>query len=144
MEEATKKLLEECSSGCRMAVDSMEQVKKYITGDKMENVISDYKEKHKQLGERVDMMLRNGGSEPKEPGMAASAFSWITTEVKMKMNDDDSQISKLMMNGCNMGIQSISGFLNQYNDASQESKALARELVRTEESFMKDLKQFLY
>lgn len=143
MEESTKKLLEECSLGCKMAASSMEQVSKYITGDRLGDVIADYKEKHEQLGKKADHILQHVGEEPKEPGMAVSAYSWLTTEMKMKLNDDDAEISKIMMNGCNMGIQSISGFLNQYEDASQESKELARELVQTEESFMKDLKQFL-
>ncbi len=143
MEEATKKLLEECSQGCRMAVSSMDQVGKYITGDHMENVINDYKEKHQQLGRQADGMLKEEGKEPKQPGAAASAMSWITTEMKMKLNDDNSQISMLMMDGCNMGIQSISKALNQNEAASPESKTLARELVRTEEAFMQDMKQFL-
>lgn len=143
MEEATRKLLEECSEGCKMAVSSMDQVSKYVRGEKLESVIADYKQKHQKLEKKADAMLQRGGGEPKEPGMAASAFAWVTTEMKMKLNDDNSQISKLMMNGCNMGIQSISGFLNQYENASGESRALAGELVETEESFMKELRQFL-
>lgn len=143
MEEATKKLLEECSQGCKMAVSSMDQVGKYVNGSQMESVLSEFKEKHKKIGAKVDELLKKGGAEGKEPGAAASAFSWITTEVKMKVNDNDSQISKLMMDGCNMGIQSISSFLNQYSAASGESKKLAFELVETEESFMQELKQFL-
>ncbi len=143
MEEVTKKLLEECSLGCQMAVDSMNQVGKYVNGSRMEEVLSDYKAKHRRIGERVDEMLKSAGEEGKEPGMAASAFSWITTEVKMKLKDDDKQISKLMMNGCNMGIQSISGCLNQYTAADEKSRKLAEELVETEEKFMKELRQFL-
>ena len=48
-----------------------------------------------------------------------------------------------MMDGCNMGIQSVSEYLNQYPQASQESKSLAKKLVETEEMFMKELKKFL-
>lgn len=42
-----------------------------------------------------------------------------------------------------MGIQNISGAMNQYGGASADSKKIARELVQTEEAFMKDLKEFL-
>jgi len=143
MEEATIKLLEECSQGCRMAVESMDQISKYVTGDRMENLLSDYRRKHDQLGKRVDEMLKEGGAQPKQPGVAASAMSWVTTEVKMKLKNDNSQISTLMMDGCNMGIQSISKAMNQNAAASKESRGLAQELVRTEESFMQDLKEFL-
>ena len=61
----------------------------------------------------------------------------------MKLNDDNSRISQILMDGCNMGIQNISGAMNQYGAASADSKKIARELVQTEEAFMKDLKEFL-
>lgn len=143
MEDVTRKLLEECSQGCKMAVSSINQVFPHVRDEKLENVMRGYKNKHEQIGKEVDEILKSEGEPGKEPGAAATAFSWITTEVKMKMNDDNSKISELMMDGCNMGIQSISGAMNQYENASGESMQLARRLVDTEESFMKELKEFL-
>jgi hypothetical protein len=143
MEEVTRKLLQECSQGCQMAVASMNQVSPHVNGDQLNNVIQEYKKKHEQLGKKADDMLKEGGAQRKEPGMAASAFAWMTAEVKMKLHDDNSQIARLMMNGCNMGIQSISGFMNDYVAASEESMSLARDLVHMEEDFMKDLKDYL-
>lgn len=143
MEDGTRKLLEECSQGCQMAVGSINQVFPHVSDEKLGKVVRSYKSKHEQLGREADDMLRTEGAQGKTPGAAATAFSWITTEVKMKLNDDNSKISELLMNGCNMGIQSISGAMNQYADASGESLELAKKLVSTEESFMKDLKEFL-
>ena len=143
MEDVTRKLLEECSQGCRMAVGSINQVFPHVSDEKLENVMRGYKNKHEQIGKEADEMLKAEGAQGKSPGAAAAAFSWITTEVKMKMNDDNSKISQLMMNGCNMGIQSISGAMNQYETASSESMQLAQRLVDTEEAFMKELKDFL-
>ena len=58
----------------------------------------------------------------------ASAFSWLSTEMKMMFKDDNNQIAKIMMNGCNMGIQSISEDINKYSNASSESVSLAKSL----------------
>lgn len=143
MDQATKNLLNECSSGCKMAVDSMNQVSKFVSEGKLKKVIEDCKEKHEQLDKKVSDLLKESGETEKQPGMAASAFSWMTTEIKMKLNQDDSQAAKLLMNGCNMGIQSISEMMNQNVCASKESCSLAQELVKTEEDFMKELEQFL-
>lgn len=143
MDQATKNLLCECSSGCKMAVDSMNQVSRFISEEKFKKIIADCKEKHEQLDKKVSALLKEGGETGKQPGMAASAFSWMTTEIKMKLNQDDSQAAKLMMNGCNMGIQSISEIMNQNACASKESRSLAQELVKTEEDFLKELEQFL-
>lgn len=143
MDQATSSLLKECSSGCLMAVDSMNQVSRFVTDEKLEQILISYKKKHEQLEQKAAGLLKTAGEEVKQPGMAASAFSWITTEVKMKLKQDAAQVSKLMMNGCNMGIQSISEAINQNQCASKESRSLAEELVKTEEDFMKDLQQFL-
>ena len=73
----------------------------------------------------------------------ASAFSWLSTEMKMMFKDDNTKIAKIMMNGCNMGIQSISEDINKYSNASSESVSLAKKLVKAEENFMRDLERFL-
>ena len=73
----------------------------------------------------------------------ASVFSQLTADMKLMIKDDNHQIAKLMMNGCNMDIQSISKYVNEYNEASQEVQDLCEDLVKIEEDFMKDLKQFM-
>ena len=143
MEEDTRKLLEECNSGCKMAVSSMEQIQDYVTNKELDQVIAKSKENHQKLEAESTKMLKELGEEQKEPGMMVTAFSWFTTEVKMLMKDDNAQIAKIMMNGCNMGIQSISETMNKYDKASKESKALAEKLVKEEENFMKELKGYL-
>lgn len=61
----------------------------------------------------------------------------------MMAKDDNKQAAKIMMNGCNMGIQSITETMHQCKDASNESMSLAKKLVRTEEEFMGEMKKFL-
>lgn len=143
VDNSTKKLLEECSSGCKMALNSMEQVKKFIQDEKLGEVMEDYEKKHRKLEIESTRMLAHAGQEEKDPPAAATAFSWVTTEAKLRLNNSSSQIAKLMMDGCNMGIQSISEAVNKYQNASKASTDLAQELVTTEERFMGDLKDFL-
>ena len=143
MEEHTKKLLEECNSGCKMAVNSMDQVSEYIEDEKLSQVVGVYRDKHKKIEDKSSELLQRYGETGKEPGAAASVFSWFTTEIKLMLKDDRNQIAKLLMDGCNMGIQSISEAVNDNPEASRESKAAAKRLVKELENFMKDLKPFL-
>jgi len=48
-----------------------------------------------------------------------------------------------MMNGCNMGIQSIAKCQNECRDASREARQIAEGLIHTEEDFMGRMKEFL-
>ena len=143
MEKQTICLLDECNSGCKMAIQSMEQIKEYITDKKLLQIIDSYTQKHRELEKETSLQLEEYGKMEKEPGVMATAMSWITTEVKMHMNNDNSQIAKLMMNGCNMGIQSISQCINKNQTASEKSIQLAKRLVKTEEDFMGEMKSFL-
>lgn len=143
MNEDTRKLLEECNSGCKMALGSMKQVKEYIQDEKLKKIVESYKQKHKQLEIESSNLLKGAGNSEKEPGVMASMFSWFTTEMKLMIEDDGHQIAKLMMDGCNMGIQSISEYQNKYKEASKEATELAKKLVKTEENFMQEMKQFL-
>ncbi|MDD6212768.1 MAG: hypothetical protein PUB22_06450 [Clostridiales bacterium] len=143
MNQDTKCLLRECNSGCKMAIRSMDQVKEYVRDEKLERILGQYKKKHEDLEERSSQMLREGNTEEKEPGPMAAAVSWLTAEAKLMLKSDCSQIAKLMMDGSNMGIQTISACQNKHSEASRESMDLARELVKIEESFMGEMKAFL-
>ena len=143
MNEDTQKLLEECTKGCRMAINSMEQIKDYVRDDKQLELIESYREHHEELEEEATKLLEQDGKEEKLPGVMVSAFSWITAEMKLMMREDSTQIAKLMMDGCNMGIQSVSEQQNKYGAASEEAKNIARRLVKLDEDFMSEMKQFL-
>ena len=143
MDEQTRKLLEECSSGCRMATDSFGQVREYVRDTNLLRLIDDYTEKHRQLEEEAASLLKEAGNEEKEPGVMASTLSWFTTGIKLTMDSSNSQVAKLLMDGCNMGIQSVGKFLNQYDQATKESRRLAEKLLQDEEDFMGKLREFL-
>lgn len=136
-------LLKEVDSGCKMAINSMNQITGYEMEPKLEHLINHYKYKHMEIQKQAAEMLYKDGHSEKEPGMMASAMSKVSTDMKMFMKDDHTQVAKIMMDGCNMGIQSIAENINKCTQASKESIGLAKNLIRTEEDFMCDLKQFL-
>lgn len=137
------RLLQECNSGCKNATNSMEQVKEYIKDPKFEELIDDYNRKHIAIGEECQRLLEQCGEDGKDPSAAARAVSWIGTEVKLALNDTTSKIAGIMMDGCNMGLKSVSGYRNQYSAASPQSVRLADNLISTEQNFMRDLMPFM-
>lgn len=126
-----------------MALNSINQILEYVQDEMLEHTILEAKEEHEKLEKKCGELLRKQGEHEKQPGFAAEAFSKITTDVKMMMNGGNCQIAKLLMDGCNMGIQSISECRNQNQDASKEAMDLAAKIIRSEEEFMKRLRVFL-
>lgn len=143
MEEHTIELLKECSSGCNMATKTIKQVREYASDEKLERVLDSYDKKHRDLEKETVRLLGQYGKCGEEPKAMASAMAWLDTEVKMMIHADSHQIAKLMMDGCNMGIQSISQYINKYTDASRESSDIAKKLVKIEEDFMEEMKAYL-
>ncbi len=143
MEDHTIKLLQECSKGCKMAIKSMNQVEEYVTDAKLRKVIDRYKEEHQKFDAEADKLLMWHGDEAKEPDMMAKAMSWMNTEVKMMMKDSDHQAATIMMNGCNMGIQTLCAAMKDYAGASNSSKKLAGDLIQSEERFRNEMKAYL-
>ena len=121
----------------------MNQIQDYTTSEGLATLIRESKERHEKLEAESAKLLEENGEYEKDPGMMASAFSWLTTEMKMMMKRSDTEIAKIMMNGCNMGIQTIVEKAHAYEEASKESKDLAERLVKEEEDFMEKLKEYL-
>ena len=143
MENQTIALLKECSAGCRMAEESMCQIRKATDDQKLGALIAEYKGKHEKLKARVDSMLAAEGYAPKEPPVMASAFAKASPGVKLSWKEDSHQAAKILMDGCSMGIKTISSHINQSPEASAESLGAAKDLVRMEEEFNRELKQFV-
>ena len=142
MNEDTRQLLKECTAGCKMAVESIQQVAEYVQEEKLLAQMEEYKKKHKQVKEEAENMLEQAGCEEKEPGMMASAFSWFSTEMHLALKRDSQQIAKIMMDGCNMGIQKLSEYYNAYEMAEPKARTLVKHLIEIEEAFMKEMKSF--
>lgn len=143
MDKQTVTLLKECNAGCKMALNSMYRLKDFLMNAELEQTLTTYKDQHKKLEEESSKQLKEMGESEQQPDKIASAFSWITTEMKLMIKDDSAQIAKILMNGCNMGIQSISECMNKCPDASHDSISLAKKLVKCEEKMMEDMKKYL-
>ena len=137
MDEQTRKLLEECSIGCKMAVSSLQQISEYIKDSTLMRLTEDYICRHKELEDEAVSALADSGNDAKDPGAVSSAFAWFTTEIKLAFNDDNSQIAKLLMNGCNMGIQTLGERMNTLSQADKKAHALAQKIIKTEQNLMK-------
>ena len=143
MNEDTINLLNECNAGCKSGTNSMEQVQYYIENEKLKSIIDEYNDKHIKIGDECHQMLNLYHEEEKDPQVSAKAFSWISTKMKLMMNNDTHEIAEIMIDGCNMGIKSVSEYINKYKTASKESVDLAKKLVKVEQEFMNELLGYL-
>ena len=143
MNEDTIQILKEVDSGCLMATESLSQMNDYDLDQSQHDMIKKYIEQHDSLQKEAIRLLSQNKESGKQPGMIASAMSWLTTEIKMMMHNEGSQITKIIMNGCNMGIQSIGECITKHKTASEEAVKLAQKLIQIEENLFSEAKAFL-
>ena len=139
----TVELLKECDAGCKMAIDSMEQISKYVSDDKLKTIIQKYNDAHIKLEEDIHRALNNIGAEQKEPAPIAKASSWLQAEVKMMMNCDSKQAAHLLTDGCNMGIKSLCEYKNAYKAADDKSVKICEKVCDMETKMVDELQPFL-
>ncbi len=139
----TVKLLKECDAGTKMAVASIDEVLDKVTDDGLKGLLQESKNHHKELEMEILEKLKEHNAEEKEPNPMAKGMSWVKTNVKMGMDNSDKTVADLITDGCNMGIKSLYKYLNQYQNADEESKKLCNKLIDIEETLRKDLRNHL-
>ena len=143
IEQDTVKLLRECDAGCRMGVSSIDDVLDYVQADRLKKRLTSCKAEHRKLEREIRACLDRFGDEGKEPNPIAKGMSWMKTTMKLGMDESDATVADLMTDGCNMGVKSLSKYLNQYEAADEKSKNLAKRLVALEEQLAVDIRRFL-
>ena len=143
IEQDTIKLLRECDEGVKMGISSIEDVLGHVHSDRLEKRLTDCKREHEALGKELQELLDRYRDEGKDPPAIASAMSELMTKMKLMLHDSDAEVADLMTEGCNMGVKSLSKYLNQYAAADEASKGVARRLIALEEALAVDLRGYL-
>ena len=143
IEQDTIKLLRECDAGVKMGTKSIDDVMDYVRSDKLRQRLNACKDEHNKLGEEIREHLNRFHDEGKEPNPMAKGMSWLKTNVKLVMDESDATIADLMTEGCDMGVKSLSRYLNEYAAADEFSKDIAKRLIKLEERLAVDMRGFL-
>ena len=143
IQQDTIRLLRECDAGVKMGTSSIDQVLGYVRSDDMRRLLSDGKIEHERLNTRIQERLGRFRDEGRDPSPLISAMSGLKTDIKLAMNESDRTIAELMTDGCNMGVKSLSRYLNQYKAADEESKDIAKKLIHLEAQMAADLRGHL-
>lgn len=143
VEQDTIRLLRECDSGIKMGISALDEVMEYAHSPEMRKYLQDSSKENEMLKNDLQEVLADYHDNGKEPDPIAKGMSWIKTNFKLKMDESDSTIAELMTDGCNMGIKSLSRYLNQYQAADERSKDITKRLINAEEKLSQNMRQFL-
>ena len=140
VEQDTIKLLRECDAGVKRGVASIDDVLGYVRDEKLKHSLTRCKKEHEKLEREIRVQLEKYHDEGKEPNPMAKGMSQVKTNVKLVLDESDATIADLITDGCNMGVKSLSRYLNEYKAADESSKDITKRLIRLEERLSVDLR----
>ncbi len=143
IESDTIKLLRECDAGIKMGISSIDEVIDHVKADGLYESLKNCKDEHEKLERETSKLLSSYCDEGKNPNPIAKGMSWIKTNMMLAMKEPDKAISDLMTDGCNMGVKSLSRYLNKYAAADERSKDITKKLIALEEDLAKDIRGYL-
>lgn len=143
IEQDTIKLLRECDAGIKMGVASIGDVKNRVHDGALQKSLSKCSQGHEKLKTEIQTLLDRYQDEGKNPNPIARGMSLMKTKMKMKMDPSDATVADLMTDGCNMGVKSLSRYLNQYKAADETSKDITKRLIGLEEQLAVDMRPYL-
>ena len=143
IEQDTIRLLRECDAGVKMGIDSIEQVKKHVESDKLKDMLEKSRSEHERIDAEIQAKLASYHDDGKSPNPIAKGMSWLKTGVMLTVKESDKTIADLMTDGCNMGVKSLSGYLNKYEAADESSKSIAKRLIKAECELAEGMREYL-
>ncbi len=139
----TIRLMRECDAGIQMGVNAIDDVLDYAKDNTLRQCLVDCKNRHIVLKDELLLLLKEYHNEGKKPDTMAKSMSWIKTNVKLVIDESDRTIADLITDGCNMGVKSLSKYLNQYKAADEQSKDITKRLIQLEEKLVCNMRPFL-
>ena len=139
----TEKLLRECNAGIKMGISSIDEVLPKVRDSKLKGILESSRREHADLGDETHELLIRYDCDTKEPHPVAKSMSWIKTNVKLMVDPSDKTVADLMTDGCNMGVKSLNGYLNEYVLADSKAQQITGKLIDIEERMADSMAEFL-
>ncbi len=143
IEQDTIRLLRECDAGIQMGVSSIEELQERVQAPAYRRCLAQSRAAHEQLDGELQSALHRFGDRGKDPNRMAQSMSWLKSNAMLALKPDDSTVADLITDGCNMGVKSLSRYLNEYKAADEASKSIARRLIHLEERLAADSRPYL-
>ncbi len=140
----TIKLLQECTSGIDMAIDSINEILESVVNENLKKILRTSREKHQELATEAQNLLQAFHDEPKSSPIIAKSMSHMKTNFKMMTKPSDETIADLITEGCNMGIKSLHRYKNQYSEADKDAQKLTQNIINLESDLRESICMYLY
>lgn len=142
-ENEETEVLNKLYQGAEMGVVGINTVLDKACKEEFRNVLETQKKEYDKISEEIVEILKKYGCEEKKLGSMTKMSSELMSQMKLKMDNSDSQIAKMIMEGNNKGIIEVTKIKNEYQGNDEEIKKLMSRFLDTEEHNLNEMKEYL-
>lgn len=139
----TSKLLNELHKASRAAIVGIDNLKKEINNGDFVELVQKQNQYYEQFSKRIKKMAVNFEFEPDDINMFMKAGSFMESKFKTMMDNSDSKVAEILINGTKMGIENMNELIHKFEDANGNILELAKEFKENLEIFLDSLKEFV-
>ena len=129
----------------KMGSDSVAKLLDKIADGQFKSAMMKQLNGYESFAAKAKMYLADHGKEAKEESPMTKFWATVGMKMNTLMDSSVSHIAEMMIEGSTMGITDTTKIINEYesNPECRDAVALARDIVRFEQSNIETLKKFL-
>ncbi len=136
--------LDEINKGACMGMDAIHFILDKVKDEEFKKTLELEYNKYKDISNKIEKMYPeyNDTDKPHETSTMNKAMTWYGIEMKTLMDDSNSKIAELLMQGTNMGIIEGRKILNN-KDLDKKVHEIVQEYVTMQEDSVEKIKTYL-
>lgn len=143
IEKDTIRLLRECDAGAKMGVTSINDSLDHAKDPGLRAILEVSRADHDRLSGELRKLLDRYCDEGKDPPAMAELMSRLKAGFRLAGKEPDKAVADFVIDGCNMGVKSLSKYLDEYAAADEKSKDICKRLISLEDRLSHDLRGYL-
>lgn len=143
MEKEDINALDEIHKGSCMGMDAIKFILDKIDDLNFKNVIEKQYDNYKKINEEIENIYPEyNEGKPHETSVVTKTMTWYGIEMKTIMDNSNSKIAEILLQGMNMGIIEGKKILNK-KSLNKEVNKIVEEYVSMQEKSVETLKKYL-
>lgn len=135
--------LDEIHKGTCMGMDAIHFIIDKVSDNKFKNILDKQHESYKKINEEIEEIYpKYNDGKPHETSTMNKIMTFYGIEMKTFMDESNSKIAELLIQGTNMGIIEGRKVLNN-KKVNEEIEKIIDKYVKMQEKYLEDLKCYL-
>ena len=139
----TQKLLQTIVENGRMGEDACDQLLSRTKNMEMRQELMQEKQDYAAAARDAETLLYDQGVHPEPKGPMARMGLWMGMQLNTAMDQSNSHIADIVIQGATMGVVELTKARNTYTDADAEAQGIASNLITKQQEAIERLKTFL-